>query len=477
MKKNGLFKILIILMAVMLLLTWFIPAGYYSSEYVEAGIYRLGFFDFWQYLILPFFQSVFIEVLIFILSVGAFYGVLVKTGAYRKVTEKIAKNFKKKGTLALILIAFIFAALSSFGGYGLLMFIFIPMVVSIILLMGYDKLTAFLSTFGAMLIGVIGSTYGYNSIGQIITALNLSYSANLYFKVSLFVLSFIVFILFTLKYAEKVKESKAKKDVKDAHDMYLGEEITRKSKVWPIYTVFGILFVLMILGCTRWNDVFGIELFTKLNTAITTFAIKIKETEYTIFSYILGSATYEFGEWSYFQLSIMLVISSFIVGKIYKFKFNETLNNMIDGLSKVIKESLLITFAYGILIISANTGIFTTLMSYLLENAKSFNLFGTSGIMIFGSALHIELPYLGQIVMPYLAGLYTNEIGTSLMNVMSQSLYGTTMLIAPTSLFLILGLSYLDIPYKKWLKFIWKLVLELLILIIVVLITMMLVIK
>lgn len=473
MKKNGLFKILIILMAVVMLFTWFIPAGYYSSEYVESGIMRLGFFDFWQFLVLPFFQSVFVEVFIFILAIGAFYGVLVKTGAYRKVTEKIAKKFKKKGTLALILIAFVFAALSSFGGYGLLLFIFIPAIITIVLLMDYDKLTAFLVTFGAMLVGVIGTTYGANSIASTISALNITYNSQIYFKVSLFVLAFVVFILFTLRHANKTKELSSKKEAKEVKDTFLGEETKGKNKVWPIYAIFGLLFVLVILGCTKWNDVFGIEIFTKMHTAITSFEIN----DYKIFSYIIGSSAYALGEWSYFQLSIMLVVGALVIGKMYKIKFNENLGNMIDGVSKILKEALLVTFAYAVLILAVNTGVFTTLMSYVLEGSKKFNILVTSLIMIFGSALHVELPYLANFVMPYMAGLYTTDIGVSLMNVMSQSLYGTVMFVAPTSLSLLLGLTYLDIPYKKWLKFSWKLVVELFILIIIVLIVMMLVIK
>ena len=40
-----------------------------------------------------------------------------------------------------------------------------------------------------------------------------------------------------------------------------------------------------------------------------------------------------------------------------------------------------------------------------------------------------------------------------------QTMYSLVMVIAPTSIFLIAGLSYLDIPYKEWVKYIWKLLL------------------
>ena len=54
-------------------------------------------------------------------------------------------------------------------------------------------------------------------------------------------------------------------------------------------------------------------------------------------------------------------------------------------------------------------------------------------------------------------------------------MYGLTMLVAPTSVILMGILTYLDIPYTKWLKTVWKLVLELLAVLLVVFIILALV--
>ncbi|MBR2247757.1 MAG: hypothetical protein IJ880_12190, partial [Bacilli bacterium] len=53
-----------------------------------------------------------------------------------------------------------------------------------------------------------------------------------------------------------------------------------------------------------------------------------------------------------------------------------------------------------------------------------------------------------------------------------QTIYGVTMLIAPTSVILVAVLSYLGISYGKWLKTIWKLFLEMLLVALFVLIAM-----
>ena len=41
------------------------------------------------------------------------------------------------------------------------------------------------------------------------------------------------------------------------------------------------------------------------------------------------------------------------------------------------------------------------------------------------------------------------------------------MMILPTSMVLVAGLSYLDIDYKEWIKYIWKYILEIFIIIMI----------
>ncbi len=462
MKKNKLFKILAITMVVIALLTWFIPAGNYSGEFIDGGLQRLGFIDFCQYLILPFFQSMFIEVLLFLLSVGAFYGILSKTGVYKSSIEKIAKKFKKKGTLVLIIIAALMAILSSVGGYGLLLFAFIPMIISIILLMGYDKITAFLITFGSMLIGIMCATFG--GVEATLSVLNLTYTSQIFFKLGLFVVSFVIFILFTLKISKK--KSKEEK----FEDKFLGNETSKKKPcaLWIIYT---LVFILFVLGCTKWSESFGIDIFSKFHEWLMAISIK----DFNIFNNILGNSTVAFGNWSYFQMSVVLIVAALIIAAIYKVK---TFEAILDGIKTIVKPALLVIFSYGILILIVNSGMFTTLMSYVLTPLKKLNILSallSVVINIIGSFLHIELPYVANFYLPYLAGTFTESYAPAILNVMTQATYGLTMFIAPTSLFLLLGLSYLEISYCEWLKKIWKLIVALLLVIIILIIIMLLV--
>ncbi len=459
MKKNGLFKIILILLIAVSIITWFVPASYYSgTELAEVGMYRVGFFDFFQYISLTFQFQYFIQAILLILAIGAFYGVLSQTGAYRSILEKIAKSLKRKEKLFLVLVAFAFAALSSVFGFGIIFLLFIPAIISIILLLGYDKFTAFLTTFVAILIGVIGSTLSYNTIGFINETIGTTFSTQIYAKIALFVITFVAYIIFTLKHASAAKKSKEKIEEVDT---FLGEKKTTKVAKWPIYVLFGLLFALVVLACTNWIGVFGVNIFSKAHSAIMEFTVK----DHPIFSYILGNVL-EFGKWSYSELSIVVVLASLLIGKIYKIKCSEIFDAMVEGAKKVLKPALLVTFAYAIVYTIGNTLFFNTISAWIVELTKTFNVFLVGKVLIIGSALHVDVVYLANFILPHIATTFGTQTGT--LAVMSQSLYGLTMFVAPTSVIMILGLEYLKIPYKNWLKFIWILVLELLVIILVI---------
>ena len=52
--------------------------------------------------------------------------------------------------------------------------------------------------------------------------------------------------------------------------------------------------------------------------------------------------------------------------------------------------------------------------------------------------------------------LVGNREAMPLLALMGQTMYGTAMLIAPTSLLLLAGLNYVNVSYKDWLKYIWR---------------------
>lgn len=97
MKKHNALKIVVITMLVFMLLTWILPAATYQTSYYELGRAQIGFFDIFSYqnTVLGYFGYI----AVYILMVAGFYGVLYKTGAYRRILDAIVKSLQEKRQL------------------------------------------------------------------------------------------------------------------------------------------------------------------------------------------------------------------------------------------------------------------------------------------------------------------------------------------------------------------------------------------
>ena len=90
-------------------------------------------------------------------------------------------------------------------------------------------------------------------------------------------------------------------------------------------------------------------------------------------------------------------------------------------------------------------------------------------VAIVFSFLTVE-PYYGPVTaVSYITSSAVITGNTGIIALVWQTMYGLTMLISPTSVVLLVTLSYLDISYSKWLKAVWKLFLELFALILIIL--------
>lgn len=467
MKKNTMFKIIAIMAMVAYVLSWIIPAASASgSSIASLGLKRVSLYNIieYPYLALQFF----LQPLLFILAVGGLYGVLSETGKYRNKLEKIAKSMKGKETLFLVLTAFVLAALSSVFGLNLMLFIFIPALIGIILLMGYNKITAFLTTFISPLIGVIGSTYGVYVTGYINQIVGTTFETEIVAKVALFVISFVIFTAFLIKYANKTRN---KGQVNEEElTLLLGEKKQSKKASWPLFVVMGLLFVLLILGYTDWQSVFGTTFFTDLHTTLT---VDFTIGDHAILGYLFDGLT-NFGKWYYSEMIVMIIIASIILSFVYDLKIDNGLKAFGKGVVSLLKPALIVIFAYVMVLVSAYHPYIVTITDWIVTLiSKTSGVFGqiiyiimTSFDTVLSSVFNVEMLYVVQSTLPYLSSVYS-ETANSLA-IITQSIYGLTSFVAPTSTMMLLGLTYLGISYKEWLKTSWKLVLELLAVILVI---------
>ena len=457
MKKNNTLKVLLITILFVYLLTWILPITYFSGGLNTDVRYPVGLFDMFNYPTLTLYY--FGTTAIYVLAVGAFYGVFNKTGVFRKIVDKIVKLFKGKEILFFGTVVTLLAVIVAFCGFGYELIFLLPLLAAIILSMGYDKITVAMTTVGSIAVGFAGSLFASDITGTFGDTLATSYTDLIWFRVAMLVLG-IALLVFNIIYRIKKKDIK-----KEEEKELLPEKIekkTKKGKVkksWPAIAIFDLILVLMILGALNFSGAFGINIFETFHQSVLGVTIK----DYAIFSKILGStmANASLGNWSTTEFTTILILATIVLAIIYRISINDMFDGYKEGAKKFGLSAFLMVFAYTILITTSNNPIMLTIIKPLMSITDGFNSVTLSISMFIASIFNIDAYYTASAMLPYVTSIITDTSVYPLVGFICQAMQGLALLIAPTSVVLLGFIAYLKVSYTEWIKNIWKFFLEL----------------
>ena len=460
-KKTGLFKIIMFILLGMVVLSWLFSASYfYNGELMDMEMKNIGFFDYFSLIFGAFEFEYFLQSFIFLICIGAFYGVLNKTGKHRAWIERIATNCGGREFAVLILSSFVIAVLTAVFEYGFILFIFVPFIISILLAMGYDKITTIVAVFGSMLVGTIGNLMGANTTGVTASMLSISQTDGFYYKLALFILSFVAEMI----YLSRAKRSKADAKKAEEDDLYLGEKTSNKYSTAGIIVSFIVIALIVVLACTNWVDTFKVGFFTNLHTKVMEWSPKLPYLHFTINGVLHGTEKVaiinkifgtigEFGSWFYPEMSVVVLVFALILGKIYKLE--NTFEAMADGVKKMLKPALMIMLCFTVIYFAGMNMFFPTIVKFILGISSKFSVIISSIVVALGSVLHVDVLYVANYITPQIGAI--DGANKVIVAVLTQSIYGCTMFVAPTSMLIAFGLTYLNVSYKEWIKRTWKL--------------------
>ncbi len=471
MKKHSLLKVLGIILLLIVITTYCVAGRSGEITYLGLGDVAVNYIQSFYY---------FFDTALFVMVVGGFYGILSKMGAYKKLLDMIVSKVKKHSKIFIFGISVLFALVSALTGISVPLFIFVPFVVSIILLLGYDKLVAMLSTIGSIIVGIIGGIFVtfrdpnsyysvyYTTFEEFVGADKFS---NWIFQLILLILGIALLIFYVNRHIKNVEKKKVKYDLSDNSDVLITEVKGnyKDIKTWPLIVIFALIAILLILGLLPFASLFNLSIFNDFHTWLT----GLKIGDFAVFNSVISANFTAFGEWgnlgAYTMPMIMLVFLALIIKFIYHIKFNDLIDDFVNGVKKMVPVAALVTLAYAVLVCSYNNGFTETLINNITEAVGGFNIVVDALITMIGSLLHTDLYYAAAGVFTPVINAITDESVYQLLALTFQSFYGLTMLIGPTSILLIIGLRYMDIPYTTWVKFIWRFVLGLFLIIFVVL--------
>jgi uncharacterized ion transporter superfamily protein YfcC len=407
------------------------PNGLYGVEATN------GFVGPWENGILYGSAAIFL----FVLAVGAFITVTMKTEAIQTGIGRLALRFRASGYVLIALLMAIFAVGGTTYGMWEETLGFFVLLVPLALALHYDRIVAASIIFLGAGSGVIGSTVNPFSTGVASDSAGVSIGDGMGLRIALWVTVVGLGIGYVIWYARRVNRDPAKSivgvspdDAADAQKLVSDvPRLTTRQKV--VLVLFGLTFLTMIYGFIPWNDLWQ-EGFGK--------------------SFPLPT----FSDFYFPEAAGLFLVMSVVIGLIAGLGEEGTVTTIVAGAGDFLGAGLIIVLARGITVVMRNAYMTDTILHWM-ENAVSGS--SNAGFAILAFIVNIPIAFLvpsssghAALVMPILAPLAEFAgVSKALVVTAFQSASGFVNLVTPTSAVIMGGLALSKVGYDKYLRFVW----------------------
>ncbi|WP_105152426.1 YfcC family protein [Streptococcus suis] len=474
-KMPSSYSILMLIIAFMAVMTWVIPAGQYEKD--EAGKFITGTYQavaqnpqgIWDILMAPVRAmlghgdtSKAIDVAFFILMVGSFLGVVNETGALDVGIASIVKRFKGREKMLIYILMPLFALGGSTYGMGEETMAFFPLLVPVMMAVGFDSITGVAIILLGSQIGCLASTVNPFATGVASDAAGVSLADGMIWRIIFFIVILGLGVWFVANYAEKVKNDPTKSLVykqREADMQHFNVTATQEvnAELSPaqkrVLWVFVLTFVLMICSFIPWEDL-GVTIFTQFKDWLIGLPF---------IGQVIGSSTAALGTWYFPEGAMLFGIAGIVVGLVYGMSEERLVKSFMFGAADIFSVALICAIARGIQVIM-NDGMITAtilhwgevglqglssqvfiILTYLFYLPMSFLIPSTSGLA--GASMGIMAP-LGEFV----------NVPAHLIITAFQAASGVLNLVAPTSGIVMGALALGRVEIGTWYKFVGKLI-------------------
>ena len=443
--------VLIVLSAVIVIcgaLSYFIPQGHFLRDEngnIIVGTYVEGETDgiaIWRILTSPIRVFVsedavtIIMISIFLLIMSGVFNLLDKTGGIKIFISKIMSKLHGKNEAVVMITVLIFMLFGSFFGMFEELATLLPIVVLFMLSMGMDTMMGLGACLMAACFGFASAITNPFSVGLASQIANIPTSSGVWLRIVFFIITYLMLCGFLLLHARKIKKNP---QASPSYNVDLEKKENLKLDLQGVDAnsgkkarVYGVFF--MVQGV--------VLLLIAFIRAISDYAIPILAASFLICGIICGCIVSE--------------------DKKSVFKY------LGKGALAMLPAVVLIGFASSVKLVMTESGIIDTIMNYAIEILSGKNPF-IAVILIYALILILQV-FIGSasakifLVMPIVMPITTAlGLSPSLVILAYCMADGFTDVILPTNPILLIGLSMVNVPYAKWVKWTWKLQVMLLI--------------
>lgn len=363
-------------------------------------------------------------ILFYVIIIGGMFSVINSTGAIDALLSSASKKLVNKDLVFIAVLMFIFSMGGALVGMGEEALIYVPLIIPVALSLGFDVIAGtFIVVFG-MGTGFTTAIMNPFTVGIAQSIAGLPMFSGILVRLSVYVFMYVLAVAFVYRYTLKVK--------KDTNFGFFGDG---KYKM-------------------RNNP----------NAADIEFQLKHK---LILGVFLIGIASLVFGTmkygWYMGEMSAVFIIVTILVALISRMSSDELIKYFLKGAENILPGALLIGLAKAIVVVLTNGNIIDTILyqsASLLQTVPSS--ISVVGMFIVQGLIHFLVPSgSGQamLTMPIMVPLadllhvtrQTACLIFSLADGIGNSIY-------PTSGILMATLAIAGIPYGKWLKAIWPLI-------------------
>jgi uncharacterized ion transporter superfamily protein YfcC len=378
-----------------------------------------------------------IDIALFILVIGGFLGVTMKTGAIQAGIGTLVQRMQGKERWMIPVLMGVFALGGTTFGMAEESLAFYALVITVMITAGYDALTGAAIVLLGCGIGVLGSTVNPFATGIASGIAGISISEGIAGRLVILIVGLAIGIFFVLRYADRVKrdpskslvyELKAENEARFRAESEAGA-VTMTGTQKIVLALFGLAFAVMIYGVVPWEDI-GIPFPTWW--------------------------------WWFPEMTASFLLFAIIIGLVGRMSEGNLTTSFVDGARDLLGVALIIGIARGITVLMNNGNITDTILHWI-ENAL-----GDTGQVVFLLLMFLLFLPL-SFVIPSTSGLATLSmpimaplagfigVSTALVVTAYQSASGVMNLVVPTSAVVMGGLAIARVPYGTYLRWVWPL--------------------
>jgi len=403
-------------------ITWFVPGGQYvtgadgtlSYEQVDSVPQT------WQ--VFSAIYHGFVKqagIIVFILVVGGAFWLLNATGAVSAGISRFIVKVGKRDKLVLAAITVLFSLAGAVFGMSEETIPFVGIVVPLVVSMGYDA-------FMGMLIVYVASNSGFSSaflnpftVGIAQGMADLPLFSGMGYRLFCWAFLTVLLTVFVLVYARRSRKQPAT----EAAAVTPAESLTRRQS-W-------ILVVLLV----------------------------------TVVALVAGVTC---GDWYLPEITGLFLVMGIVCGLIAGFSASKIADELLAGAKDILSAALIVGFASGIIVILQDGKVVDSILHSLQEGLDGTgpmaSLSAMYGIQALINFIIPSATAKAAITIPIMAP-FSDMVGVSRQAMVLAYQFGDgfTNMLTPTSGVLMAALAMARIPYAQWVKWIWKLVLALLV--------------